>query len=83
MAALSEAVFSLHTMSQPTRKMRRATRKLAADQSLAKPLEFSPQEARGIAEKGAQDLVEEGLPPEYVAQYRVRTEELLTKPLSW
>lgn len=83
MSAVPESIVFVDPMPQLTRKIQRAKRKLAADQSLAKPIEFTAAEARAIAEQGAQDLLDEGLPQEYADRYRATTELLLTKPLGW
>jgi len=61
------------------RKANPAIRKRAADQSLARPVEIKPDEAKRLAEKGYRACLEEGLSQEYAEQYRQETEELLMK----
>jgi hypothetical protein len=83
MAAAHENILFDEPMTELIKKPRRAIRKLAPDQSLAKPREFTPEEAKEIAEKGYHAILKEGLPRAYAERYRRETTELLTKPLGW
>jgi len=65
------------------RKPRRATKTLAADQSLSKPLEITPEEAKFIAEEGYKTCLNDGYSTEYAERFRRETEERLLKPLGW
>jgi hypothetical protein len=60
------------------RRLIPAERRLAADQSLARPpRRLSLEEARRLAEKGYQACIHEGLPKEYADNYRTFTQSFL------
>jgi len=62
------------------RKPHPAIRKIATDQSLAKPpRRLTPEKAKELAEKGYQACLDEALSQEYADLYRRETEEILRK----
>jgi len=79
MSGLPRVADSANTMFE-IRKPRPAIRKIAADQSLAKPpRRLTPEEAKELAQAGYQACLDEGLSQEYADLYRRETEEILSK----
>jgi hypothetical protein len=76
----SACVVDLTNDMVEVRKHCPAIRKIAADQTLAKPpRQLSPEEAKQLADKGYTACLDEDLPSEYAELYRRETEEILQK----